>query len=279
LLRSGSTSAVGIVGWPLRHTLSPVIHNAAFKSLGLDWIYLAWPVPPERLVAAVEGMRALGTMGGNVTMPHKEAVLELLDEVSGDARATGAVNTIERLGDALVGHNTDVDGFGQFLSQEAGYDASGKDAVVLGSGGAARAVVKALADLGAAAVTVVARDPAGKESLRLLYPDGVTVASWDHAEAVAQEADLVVNATPLGMGGEDPLPGAGFDRGQAVVDLVYWPPATRLIERARGAGASTWGGLGMLLSQAAASFRIWTGQDAPVDAMSVAAVRAMKMGL
>lgn len=275
-MRAGSTSAVGLLGWPLDYTLSPVIHNAAFRNLGLDWIYLVWPVPPERLRAAVEGIRALGAMGANVTMPHKKAVLELLDEVSGDAKEVGAVNTIQRLGDTLVGHNTDVDGFGQFLTQEAGCDPSEKRAVVLGSGGAARAVVKSLADLGAASVTVTARNLDKSGELRLLHPEGIALRSWDEAEEAAEHADIIVNATPLGADGEDLLPGVALNPGQVVVDLVYRPPSTRLIERARASGASGWGGLGMLLSQAAASFRIWTGQDAPVDIMSVAAVRAMK---
>lgn len=276
MLRTGSTNAVGILGWPLDHTLSPVIHNAAFRNLGLDWIYLTWPVTPERLRAAIEGIRALGGMGANVTMPHKETVIELLDEVSGDARDLGAVNTIQRLGDALVGHNTDVDGFGQFLTQDAGCDPRGKSAVVLGSGGAARAVVKSLADLGAGAVTVAARNLDKSTELRLLHPEGIALRSWDEAGEAAERADIIVNATPLGMGGEDSLPRAALNPEQVVVDLVYWPPSTRLIERARASGASAWGGLGMLLGQAAASFRIWTGQDAPIDIMSVAALRAIK---
>ncbi len=275
MLRAGSTSAVGVLGWPLEHTLSPVIHNAAFRSLGLDWIYFAWPVPPERLGAALEGLRALGAMGANVTMPHKETVLGLLDEVSGDALAIGAVNTVERLGEALVGHNTDIDGFSQFLTQEAGCDPVGRNALVLGSGGAARAVVKALADLGAAGVTVAARNPTKSSELELLYPEGVTPATWSEAGDAAANSDIIVNATPLGMNGEDALPGATFNRHQVVVDLVYRPPTTRLVERARAAGAGAWGGLGMLLGQAAASFRIWTGQEAPLDTMSAAALRAI----
>src|SRR3712207_5801878 len=111
-----SSNFVGVLGWPLDHTLSPPIHAAAFRHLGMDWIYLAWPVPPEDLAAAVGGLRALGALGANVTMPHKETVIEHLDEISGDARAVGAVNTIQRIGDRLIGHNTDVDGFREFLS-------------------------------------------------------------------------------------------------------------------------------------------------------------------
>ena len=275
MLRTGSTSAVGIVGWPLDHTLSPVIHNAAFRALGLDWIYLAWPVPGERLKGAVEGMRALGVMGANVTMPHKKPVLDLLDQVSGDAVAVGAVNTIQRLGDVLIGHNTDIDGFSQFLTHEAGCNPAGKDAVVLGSGGAARAVVKALADLGVTGFTVAARDPDKASDLRSLHPQGVEVVAWSQGNAAAEHSDIIVNATPLGMAGEDALPWVAFRPDQLIVDLVYRQPTTRLIERARASGASAWGGLGMLLGQAAASFRIWTGQEAPLETMSAAAVRAI----
>ena len=275
MLRAGSTNAVGLLGWPLDHTLSPVVHNAAFRSLGLDWIYLTWPVPPKRLEMAIDGIRALGMMGANVTMPHKEAVLDYLDAISGDASTIGAVNTIQRVGDMLVGHNTDVDGFAEFLRQEAGCDPAGKRALVLGSGGAARAVVKALGDLGAADITVAARDPDKSGDLRLISPQGITLRAWSEVDSAAAESDIIVNATPLGMKGEDVLGRADFNSGQVVVDLVYRPPTTRMIERARSAGATAWGGLGMLLGQAAASFRIWTGQDAPLEAMSVAALRAI----
>ncbi|HWL64960.1 MAG TPA: shikimate dehydrogenase, partial [Actinomycetota bacterium] len=142
------TSFAGVIGWPLQHTLSPTIQNAALRSVGIDWVYLALPVPPENLADAIQGLRVLGAMGINVTMPHKESVIEHLDEVSGDAREVGAVNTIQRLGDRLIGHNTDVDGFRDLMLGDAGIDVAGKRALVLGAGGAARAVVKALDDMG-----------------------------------------------------------------------------------------------------------------------------------
>lgn len=265
---------VGILGWPLEHTLSPVIHNVAFRRTSLDWVYLSWPVEPVLLGDAVRGLRALGAVGANVTMPHKEAVIEHLDEVSGDAREVGAVNTIQRLGPRLIGHNTDVDGFAEFLSGDAGFDAGGKRALVLGSGGAARAVVKALASLGATDVTIAGRDAGRAESVAGLTADAHAVA-WDDAANLAEESDLVVNATPLGMNGEHVLPGASLGPGQWVVDLIYSPPSTPLVESARAAGAQAWGGLGMLVRQAAASFTIWTGQAAPLEAMSAAAVHAI----
>ncbi len=267
---------VGILGWPLDYTLSPVIQNAALRNVGIDWVYLAWPVHPESLDAAVGGLRALGAMGANVTMPHKEAVIAHLDQISGDARAVGAVNTIQTVGGQLVGHNTDVDGFAEFLQADVGWDASGKRALVLGAGGAARAVVRALDDLGAVEVSIAARRPERGENLLSLTTGGAgTVVSWPEAETRAGEFDVVVNATPVGTGDGNPLPEASFREGQLVVDLVYAPPATALVEQARRQGADAWGGLGMLVHQAAASFRIWTGQDPPIEIMSAAALHAV----
>lgn len=265
----------GVLGWPLEHTLSPTLHNAAFRRMHIDWVYLAWPVPPEALGDAVAGLRALGCRGANITMPHKEAVVAHLDELSGDAAAVGAVNTIQEVAGKLVGHNTDVDGFREFLAGDAGVDAGGKRVLVLGAGGAARAVVKALSDLGCADVIVAAREPARAEALRELGPD-VRVEGFDRAAACVDEVEIVVNATPMGAGGgEDPVPAASFTTRHVVVDLLYHPPSTILVERARAAGAAAWGGIGVLVHQAAASFKIWTGQPAPVEIMSAAALHAL----
>lgn len=271
-----TTSFTGIIGWPLEHTLSPVIHNAAFRNMGIDWIYLAWPVVPQMLAAAIGGLRALGAMGVNVTMPHKEAVIAHLDEVSGDARTVGAVNTVQLLGDKFIGHNTDVDGFRQFLVADAGVDVSGKRALILGAGGAARAVVKALDDLGAGEITVASRRPErGANLLELATRGPAGVVAWEEAETRAGEFDVVINATPVGTGSGDPLPKTNFHPGQIVIDLIYDPPTTALIERAKSQGADAWGGLGMLVHQAAASFRIWTGQEPPIEIMSAAALHAV----
>lgn len=267
---------VGVIGWPLQHSLSPVIHAAAFRELGLDWVYLAWPVVPGDLEAAVKGMKALGGLGANVTMPHKETVLAYLDDLSGDARAVGAVNTIQRVGDRFVGHNTDVDGFRDFLVADAGVDVADCSALVLGAGGAARAVAAALDRLGAATVAVAARRGDRAESVLDLIPGSRGEAiRFAGGELPSERFDVVVNATPVGTGGGDPLAGARWRPGQVVVDLVYDPPATELVERARAAGARAWGGLGMLVHQAAASFRIWTGRDAPLETMSAAALHGL----
>jgi shikimate dehydrogenase len=269
------THFVGVLGWPLTSTLSPAIHNAAFRRLGLDWVYLRWPVPPESLNDAVGGIRALGATGANITMPHKETVMVLLDELSGDAAAIGAVNTIQSVGGTLVGHNTDVDGFAEFLSSDVGFEVHGRRALVLGAGGAARAVVAALAGMGASSITVAARRAHQANDVAALGGDAGEGAPWGEVVGLIKGADVVVNATPLGGHGEDPTAGGELHEGQLVVDLVYDPPMTPLVDRARVAGADAWGGLGMLVHQAASSFRIWTGLSAPLEAMSAAAVHAL----
>ena len=253
------------------------MHNAALRAVGLEWHYLAWSVPPKELRAAIQGIRALGIAGANVTMPHKKTVLKLLDDVSGDARDIGAVNTIQRITDGrLVGHNTDVDGFREFLSGDAGITVEGRNAVVLGAGGAARAIVKGLDELGAARIVICARRArVARHVCNVARNARTQAAGWDRVAREAERSDILVNATPLGMRAEEAVSSASFGPGQAVVDLVYQPPATPLVERARAAGADAWGGLGMLVRQGASSFRIWTGMDAPLETMSAAAVRAL----
>lgn len=271
------THFVGVMGWPLDYTLSPVIHAAAFRNLGLDWVYLEWPVEPARLAGAVAGLRALGAAGANVTMPYKESVTQYVDELSGDARALRAVNTIQRVGEKLIGHNTDVDGFREFLVADAGVRVAGRKALVLGAGGAARAVVRALSDLGAAQVRIAARRrEKGRVVLDLVPARGSEVVDWESAGDAAVDSDIVVNATPVGSGaGELVLSDVVWRPGQVVCDLVYSPPVTPLLQKAREKGAEAWGGLGMLIHQAALSFRIWTGKNPSIEAMSAAAVRAI----
>ena len=271
---------VGVLGWPLEVTWSPVIHNVAFRHLQLDWVYLRWPVPPDELGDAVRGLRALSAVGANVTMPHKRAIVEHLDDITGEAKAIDAVNTVQRAGDRLIGHNTDVGGFAEFLVGDAGFDAKGTSALVLGAGGAAKAVVKALADLSVAEITVAARRPDAAATVSELASAGSTDTSsasieWGDASECASEVDLVVNATPIGMHGERLLRESTFNPDQYVVDWVSSPPSTPLVEQARSNGASAWGGIGMLIGQAAASFEIWTGQQAPIQVMSAAAIRAI----
>jgi shikimate dehydrogenase len=272
---SSVTPFVGVLGWPLAHTLSPAIHTAGFRALGLGWAYLSWPVAPESLRAAVQGLVALGAAGANVTIPHKQTVVPMLDGVSGDADAIGAVNTIQRVGDKLVGHNTDVDGFAEFLAGDTGCEVAGRSALVMGAGGAARAVAWALVRLGATSITIAARDESRAREVEELVEgavDGSRSIRWDEAEGVAPRTDIVVNATPL-VG--DVLKGVAWRESQVVVDLLYTPPETPLIAAARAGGADAWGGLGMLVRQAAASMTIWTGQVAPLEVMSAAAIHAV----
>ena len=262
---------LGVLGWPLERTLSPAINAAAFEALGLPWTYLAWPVPPSELAAAVTGLRVLGALGANVTMPHKGSVIELLDDVSEEARRIGAVNTIARRGDVLVGHNTDVAGFIASL-ERAGAEVAGRSALVLGAGGAARAVVTALAAMRAREIAVCARRAHAAESVAALGAGG-RPASWEERGRLAEGAGIIVNTTPLSAAGEDPLEGVRFEAGRVVVDLVYAPLETSLLARARAEGAQAVDGLGMLLAQAAESVRIWSGMEAPIEVMKRAAVR------
>lgn len=260
----------GVIGNPVRHSLSPALHNAAFQALGLDWVYLAFEVPAGSAAAAVEGMRALGIDGLNVTMPHKADVAKAVDRLSPVAEVLGAVNTVVRRGGVLVGESTDGQGFVDALRADEGFDPAGRRCVVFGAGGAARAVVLALAQAGAASVSVVGRTA---ERVAACAALGGRPGTADEAA----EADLVVNATPVGMGDDGGLP---FDptlvgAGQVVADLVYHPLQTPLLGEARQRGAVAVNGLGMLIHQAAAAFRLWTGEDPPLEVMSAAAVRAL----
>ena len=274
----GSTRLVGVIGWPVEHSLSPAIHNAAFEALGMDWIDVPLPVPPGHVAEAIAGLRALGFAGANVTMPHKTECAALLDNLSEDARRLHAVNTIVVGSGSTSGHNTDAPGFERFLRQDVGFEASDRRALLFGAGGAARACALALARSGVAALSVAVRDIARADALLgglEGLPTRVTVVSFDEAEHV--EADLVVNATPLGVHGEAlPLPPVG--EGSLVVDLLYRPSDTPLLRTAREAGASAFGGLGLLLHQAALSFELWTGRAAPLPVMSAAALTAIGTG-
>jgi len=272
----GRTRTVGIIGWPVTHSLSPAIHNAAFAALGLDLAYVPLPVRPGQVADALAGLRALGFVGANVTMPHKTEIAERVDDLSGDAARLRAVNTIVVRDDGfLEGHNTDAPGFDRFLREDAGFDPAGRDALVYGAGGAARACALALARGGLARLVLAVRDPARADGVRDAVADaGVELRVVGMDQAAEHPADLVVNATPLGGRGEHlglpPLGGA-----QLVVDLLYDPPVTPLQTAAREAGVPAFGGLGLLLHQAALSFELWTGQVAPLDTMSAAALGAL----
>jgi len=268
----GGTRTVGVIGWPVAHSLSPTIHNAAFIAMDMDWVYVPMPVPPGGLPAALAGLPALGFAGANVTMPHKTEAAELSDTRSEDAERLAAVNTLVVGPDGLAGHNTDAPGFDRFLRRDAGFDPEGRSALIFGAGGAARACALALARAGLARLTVALRDAVRVRGLeRSIEGLGTDVSVTGFDEAGSAAVDLVVNATPLGSHGEElPLPPLHGDL--LVVDLLYRPSSTPMQTAARAAGAPAFGGLGLLLHQAALSFELWTGQPPPLAVMSAAAL-------
>lgn len=268
----GTTRSVGIIGWPVSESLSPVIHNTAFIALGMDWVYVPLPVPPGALADALAGLPALGFAGANVTMPHKTETAELIADLSEDAERLQAVNTIVVGPAGLSGHNTDAPGFERFLRRDAGFDPAGGSALIFGSGGAARACALALARMGLATLSVAVRDPARAEGVqRTLEGLRTRVRAVRFDDASTVDADVVVNATPLGAQGESlPLPALRPD--MLVVDLLYRPGVTPMQTAARASGATAFGGLGLLLHQAALSFELWTGQPPPMAVMSAAAL-------
>jgi shikimate dehydrogenase len=272
------TQVVTLLGHPVEHSLSPRIHNTAFEAQGVNAVYVATPVRPDALRAAVDGLEALGLLGANVTVPHKEAVRPLLDDVSGRAAAVGAVNTIVRTDAGLRGDNTDVEGFRAPLADRLGAAAlEGTEMVVFGAGGAARAVAYALLDRYAPArLTLVARRPEQAEALAADLAgydpqDALRVSTFDAAGPAVRAARLLVNATPLGMAPETdgtPWPDdTDFAPDHVAYDLVYTPEETRFLREAAARGATTIGGLDMLVGQAAAAYEQWTGRTMPTEAV------------
>ena len=282
-LPDAPTKLVGLLGYPVAHSLSPLIHNTAFRAQGLDWCYVALPVAPEDVAEAVAGLKALGFVGSNVTVPHKQAVVPLMDDLSSEARAVGAVNTIvcrrEADGVTLYGGNTDVEGF---LAPLHPFADTLREAsmLIFGAGGAARAVAYALLrTYQPRRLTIAARTPARAErltrDLARYDPTGaLRVVPLAEARPAVQKSRLLVNATPAGMHPDvdaTPWPDAeAFSDGQLVYDLIYKPEQTRLLREAAAHGARTLSGLAMLIHQAAASYIQWTGREMPVDLVSEA---------
>lgn len=269
---SSQTKVTGLFGHPVTHSKSPQMHNRAFQHLGLDTVYVAFDVEPDAIGAAVQSLRALGVSGVNVTIPHKVSVIPFLDELSSEAKVIGAVNTIVNRGGRLIGYNTDGIGYLSALQEETGFDAAGRRVLLLGAGGAARAVAAQIALSGAAQVTVAARALDKAEALagHLAAHAQTSGITMEQAAKCAHEYDLVVNTTPLGMHPNVdavPLDTACLREGQLVSDLIYNPRLTRFLREAQERGCAISGGLGMFIHQGAHSFRLWTGQDAPVDVM------------
>jgi shikimate dehydrogenase len=276
---------VAIIGYPVAHSISPAMHNAAFKSLGLNWEYLPFEVKPEDLKKKIDELRSKGFSGFNVTIPHKETIVSLLDETTKLPRMIGAVNTVRVEGQKLVGYNTDAAGFIESLRLDAKFEPKAKRAVILGAGGAAKAAAIMLAKADVASITISDVDNEKAETLAdycdsLFEGDihSVKAGSPSLREAVSN-ADLLVNATPIGMHPkEDETPGDErweMGGGSVLFDLVYNPPETKLMKWAKAKGLTAINGLGMLVRQGALSFNLWTEQDAPVDVMWKAAKEAL----
>jgi shikimate dehydrogenase len=270
---SGATRVAAIIGDPVRHSLSPLLHNTAYAELGLDWVYVAFAVPEGDTVPALDAVRALGLVGLSVTMPHKNAAADAVDDMTDDARVLHSVNTVTLTADrSLHGDSTDGPGFVRAL-RGAGHEPNGARVLVLGAGGAARPLALAL-DRAGSKVTITARRPEATAEAAALT--GAGAVPWEDRAGECDTATIIVNATPVGMGdGELPLPASVLRPGHVVADLVYHPLETPLLAAARASGAATVDGLGMLVQQAALQVERWSGQAAPVDAMSAALRRAL----
>jgi len=284
---SGDLRVFGIIGYPLSHSLSPLMQRAAFLQLGLKHEYVPFQVQPRDLPGAVEGARALGLAGFNVTIPFKEAILPLLDELSGEAILMGAVNTVVNRSGRLWGYNTDGRGFLLSLEKELGMKVQGKEALLLGAGGGARAVAFALAREKVSRLTIANRT--GAKAIKLARDLSsrtgipVEVCGLDERELsrFLSAAHLLVNTSPLGMyPNRDALPPVPVELLQpplVVYDLIYNPLQTRLLKMASQKGCRTLNGLGMLVYQGAESFRVWTGQPGPVEIMRLAVEKALEI--
>ncbi len=283
------TQYLGLIGYPLGHSISPVFQQKALDHYGLDIKYESWETPPEDLADVVASLNHPDRLGVNVTVPYKQAVLQYIDRTTAAASESNAVNTIVKENGQLVGHNTDCVGFIRALKEDAGFDVKGAKVLVLGVGGAARGVLYALISEHPGLIAVAGRNghnarvcaeafmaEAQRQGTR------VTIGRW-WKEGMRQDIgfyDMVVNTTPMGMRGnaaenESPLDSVDIPPKQFVYDIVYNPAETPLIKQAKAAGARHLGGLPMLVYQGAAAFELWTGKTAPVDVMMAAAKEAL----
>ena len=269
---SGRTRVAGVIGWPVDHSRSPAIHNAAYDELGVDMVYVAFPVQPGFAAEATEAVRRLDIRGLSVTMPHKHAIIGSLDSLTETARTLGAVNCITNDAGRLIGDNTDGAGFLAGFRHDTGGDVVGRRVVVVGAGGAARAIVHACAQAGADSVGVLNRSAdRARLAAELAGADGYVATASDLAGA-----DIVVNATPLGMAGtesseETPVEVGQLSTDTIVVDIVYEPEQTPLLAQARARGLTTTGGLPMLAGQASVQIERWAGASPPLGVLLDAA--------
>ena len=281
---SPETKVVGVFGYPVKHSASPAMHNAAFRECGLDYIYLAFEVKPEHLRDALLGLPALGICGVNLTIPHKENAIRHMNELSEEAIAAGAVNTVVVESGELRGYNTDIEGFLKSLSEDAGFTPEGKKVVVLGAGGAGRAVLFALAQAKVTELVIANRTIMRAEKLvsdiRQKFP-GIKIKAMPlSSNSIGEEISscgLLVNATPLGMKTEVPISDTEcLHERLTVYDLIYTPLSTPLLDEAEKRGAKTVNGLSMLVYQGAASFKLWTRKEPPISVMKRVAREAIE---
>lgn len=275
-----TTNIYGIFGHPVKHSLSPDMHNSAFSELGLNSVYVAFDIEPENIGEATNAIRAMGIKGINITIPHKQTIIPFLDEVSPDAILTGAVNTVKNEEGKLSGFNTDVGGFLRAIREDLDFSPEDKTLFLIGAGGAARAVLSAFCMNGGAIVYIadILKDKAieladqFKGNFENIRIETIEMEDKDTVSEKFSEADILVNASPAGMDGvgSHDIPLASLKKSAVVYDLVYKPQNTKLLTDARELGHKASGGLTMLLYQGAESFEIWTGETAPVAVMKKA---------
>jgi shikimate dehydrogenase len=273
---TGKTQILGVIGYPVEHSLSPVMHNAAIAHLGVDYVYVPFSIRPDDLAMAIAGFAAIGLQGFNITIPHKQTIMPLLTDIAPTAKAVGAVNTVWRTAQGWSGTNTDVEGFLAPLPRDR--DWSESIAVILGNGGAARAVVAGCAQLGCAEVHVVGRHSEKLHAFQaswLDYPWSVNLAvhTWDTLPQLLPRCTLIVNTTPVGMHpkiADSPLSASDLSAlpaGAIAYDLIYTPHPTQFLKLAQAQGAIAIDGLEMLVQQGAAALQLWLQQPVPVDVM------------
>ncbi len=286
---TGTTKLLGVIGHPVEHSLSPVMHNAALANLGLNYVYLPFPIKPEDLESAIKGFAAIGVVGFNITIPHKQAIIPLLSEISPLATAVSAVNTVIRKDEQWIGTNTDVEGFLAPLQTTYQRDWSNTVALILGNGGAARAVVAGCSQLGCKSIYVVGRNPDKLEDFRNSWANSgfaknLSVCPWDEIPELISQASLLVNTTPVGMHpniNQSPLNAEEIQLlppGSIAYDLIYIPSPTKFLQQAQRQGAIAIDGLSMLVHQGAAALKMWLGVDeVPVEVMQEALIQ--KLGI
>ncbi|WP_028544883.1 shikimate dehydrogenase [Paenibacillus taiwanensis] len=276
------TTVLAVIGDPIRHSKSPIMHNAALQARGWDGIYTAFHVAPDRLAEAIHGIRALGIRGINVTIPHKERVMVYLDEVHESARMIGAVNTIVNDNNKLIGYNTDGLGYARSLREETAVDLSACNVLLVGAGGAARGLAYALLREGCGKLLIANRtlDRAEKIAQEMSSLGTIEcIGIHDGIPAVEPaQVDVVINTTSVGMHPhteESPIAEQWLKSHMIVSDIIYNPLETKLIHAAKAAGARTHGGLGMFVYQGAIAFELWTGEQAPIEVMRDAVLGAV----